>query len=241
MKIALILLSFGIFSCFPINNFSKEKPKKNFQEIRMKMVEEQIKSRGVSDPLVLKAMEKVKRHQFVETELQEAAYEDHPLPIGEGQTISQPYIVASMTELLQLKGGEKILEVGTGSGYQAAVLAEIVREVYTIEIIPELALKAKKNLEANKYKKVYVKTGDGYLGWPEMAPFDGILVTAAPDHIPKPLVEQLNPGARMVIPVGPTYQVQYLKVIEKNKNGSIKEDIQYPVRFVPLTREKNNN
>jgi len=203
----------------------------------MKMIEEQIKSRGIQDPLVLKALANVERHLFVDDELKDAAYEDHPLPIGQGQTISQPFIVASMTELLQLKGGEKILEIGTGSGYQAAILAKIAKEVYSIEILEELGLKAKKRLEELGYKNVHVKIGDGYKGWPEHAPFDGILVTAAPDHVPSPLLEQLKPGGRMVIPVGKQYGIQNLKVIEKKQDQSLKEEFQYPVRFVPLTRK----
>ncbi len=163
-------------------------PKGDFKTMREKMVESQIKARGVKDPRVLSAMSKVERHRFVPEEFVTSAYSDQPLPIGEGQTISQPYIVALMTELLELKGEERVLEIGTGSGYQAAILAELVKEVYTIEIIESLATSAKKRLTELGYKNVNVKAGDGYLGWPEVAPFDAIIVTAAPDHIPNPLI-----------------------------------------------------
>jgi protein-L-isoaspartate(D-aspartate) O-methyltransferase len=162
------------------------------------------------------------------------AYEDSPLPIGENQTISQPYIVALMTELLGLKGGEKVLEIGTGSGYQAAVLAEIAKEVYTIEIIKYLADSADERLHRLGYKNVTVKYGDGYQGWEEHAPFDGIIVTAAPDHIPQPLVDQLKIGGRMVIPVGDTFQELKL-IVKKDKNITEKNIV--PVRFVPMTGE----
>lgn len=198
------------------------------------MVSEQIASRGVSDKLVLSAMRKVPRHEFVPDDMKPYAYEDRPLPIGEDQTISQPYIVALMTELLALKGGEKVLEIGTGSGYQAAVLAEIAKDVYTIEIIQSLATSAEQRLRNMGYKNITVKWGDGYIGWTEHAPFDGIVVTAAPDHIPQPLIDQLKVGGRMVIPVGSLYQE--LKLITKTKDG-IKEKSIIPVRFVPMTGE----
>jgi len=204
----------------------------DFKTMREKMVETQIKGRGVKDPRVLSAMLKVERHLFVPKELQPSAYTDQPLPIGKGQTISQPYIVALMTELLELKGEEKVLEIGTGSGYQAAILAELVKEVYTIEIIETLATSAKKLLLQMGYQNVRVKAGDGYLGWPEVAPFDAIIITAAPDHIPKPLLEQLKEGGRMVVPVG-TYS-QVLKKIVK-RSGRIETSDIVPVVFVPMT------
>ena len=197
------------------------------------MVRFQIEARGVKDPAVLNAMRQVQRHQFVPTVLVPFAYSDGPLPIGEDQTISQPYIVALMTELLSLDSDDKVLEVGTGSGYQAAVLAEIVSEVYTIEILPGLAEGARKRLEQLGYQNVFVRTGDGYLGWPEKAPFDGIIVTAAPDEIPKPLLDQLKVGGRMVIPLG-SFPNQTLYVIRKTEHGIEKEEV-IPVRFVPMT------
>ncbi len=201
---------------------------------REKMVNDQIIMRGVKDKLVLSAMRKVPRHEFVPENLRRYAYEDTPLEIGEDQTISQPYIVALMTELLGLKGGEKVLEIGTGSGYQAAILAEIAKEVYTIEIIKSLADSAKERLKRLGYKNITVKCGDGYQGWKEYAPFDGIIVTAAPDHIPQPLIDQLKVGGRLVIPVGS--EIQELKLLIKTDKGIIEKNI-IPVRFVPMTGE----
>lgn len=189
----------------------------------------------VSDKVVLATMQKVPRHLFVPDNMKIHAYEDIPLPIGEDQTISQPYIVAKMTELLNLKGGEKVLEIGTGSGYQAAVLAEIAKEVYTIEIIESLAKSADERLKNMGYKNITVKFGDGYKGWKEHSPFDGVIVTAAPDHIPQPLVDQLKVGGRLVIPVGESYQE--LKLITKNPDGSTTQRSIIPVRFVPMTGE----
>jgi protein-L-isoaspartate(D-aspartate) O-methyltransferase len=190
---------------------------------------------GVHDPDVLRAMRAVLRHQFVPREYLRQAYEDHALPIGYGQTISQPYVVAWMTELLELQPGEKVLEIGTGSGYQAAVLAELGDvEVYTIEIVPELAESAAKRLQNLGYTSVHVKQGDGYYGWPEYAPFDAIIVTAAPDHLPAPLVEQLAPGGRLVIPIGPQGWVQSLWQFT-NEGGELKGYNLGGVTFVPFT------
>lgn len=203
---------------------------------RERMVREQIAARDVTDPRVLGAMSRVPRHEFVPAEIRAYAYEDRPLPIGLDQTISQPYIVALMSELLEAEADDRILEVGTGSGYQAAVAAELVAEVYSIEIKPELASTAADRLERLGYENVTVRAGDGYLGWPERAPFDGILVTAGADHVPSPLVEQLRPGGRMVIPVGDVTTYQVLKVIEKRADGSYDERDVLPVRFVPLLR-----
>jgi len=191
---------------------------------------------AVKDAKVLAAMRKVLRHEFVPREMRDQAYADRPLPIGYGQTISQPYVVASMTELLQPKPEHTALEIGAGSGYQAAVLAELVKKVYTIEIVSELSDRAAATLKRLKYDNVTVKTGDGYHGWPEHAPFDLLIVTAAAAHIPPPLVEQLKPGGRMVIPVGPPMQVQQLMILEKREDGSIRQRSVMPVRFVPLTR-----
>jgi protein-L-isoaspartate(D-aspartate) O-methyltransferase len=211
-----------------------ESAKDEYAFAREKMVSSQIVRRGVADKLVLAAMRKVPRHKFVPEEMVPHAYEDRPLPIGEDQTISQPYIVALMTELLGLKGDEKVLEIGTGSGYQAAVLAEIVKEVYTIEIIESLTRTADKRLKELGYKNITVKCGDGYRGWEEHAAFDGVIVTAAPDHIPQPLVDQLKVGGRMVIPVGEYFQE--LKLLTKTEDG-VKEKNIIPVRFVPMTGE----
>jgi protein-L-isoaspartate(D-aspartate) O-methyltransferase len=205
---------------------------------RARMVETQIVSRGVRDPRVLDAMRKVPRHLFVAPEERPHAHEDHPLPIGGSQTISQPYIVALMTELLALPPKARVLEIGTGSGYQSAVLSEIAQEVYSIEILPDLARSASAKLKELGYNNVTVRAGDGYRGWPEHAPFDGIIVTAAPEKIPEPLVEQLAPGGRMVIPVGGFFQE--LKVFTREPDGSVSEKAIIPVRFVPMTGEIEN-
>ena len=199
------------------------------------MVERQLRPRGIDDSRTLRAMAKVPREKFVAKELQARAYEDRPLPIGYGQTISQPFIVAFMTQELKPKPTDRILEVGTGSGYQAAVLAELVAEVYTIEIVKPLAESAEVRLRELGYKNVHVKAGDGYKGWREHAPFDAIIVTAAPDHVPQPLVEQLKEGGRMIIPVGKTF-AQELYLLEK-RGGVVKQTAVIPVKFVPLTRE----
>src|SRR4030043_669357 len=213
---------------------SKLNPRGDLKAMREKMVETQIKARGVKDPRVLSALLKVERHHFVPEEHLNSAYSDQPLPIGKGQTISQPYIVALMTELLELKGGEKVLEVGTGSGYQAAILAELAKEVYTIEIIESLASTAKKRLSELGYQNIRVKAGDGYLGWPEAAPFDAIIITAAPDPIPKPLLDQLREGGRMVIPVGEFTQ-ELRKIVKRG--GKIEKTDIISVIFVPMTGE----
>jgi protein-L-isoaspartate(D-aspartate) O-methyltransferase len=203
-------------------------------EERMEMVNRQIRSRGVSDQAVLEAMERVPRHAFVPEEYKSQAYADHPLPIGYGQTISQPYIVALMTELLALRRSDKVLEIGTGSGYQAAILAEIVAEVYTVEIIEELAVQAAGRMEAERYDNVHVLHADGYYGWEEHAPYDAIIVTAAPDHIPQPLVQQLRDGAKLIIPVGPPGGYQTLWEVTK-VGDEIKKRNVTGVLFVPLT------
>ena len=207
-----------------------------YEKMRLSMVEDQIERRGVNNENVLEAMREVPRHEFVPDHLKKYAYSDEPLPIGEDQTISQPYIVAYMTEFLQLGGGDKVLEIGTGSGYQAAVLAEIVSEVYTIEIIPALAEEAEKKFKALNYQNIHTRVGDGYHGWPEEAPFDAIVVTAAPDKIPAPLIEQLKEGGKLVIPVGPKYSVQSLQLVTR-KNGKTTTTNLFPVRFVPFTRD----
>jgi len=230
LSMSLVFLA----GCMDSQRVSDLDPKGDFKAMREKMVETQIKARGVKDPRVLSAMLKVERHLFVPKELQTSAYTDQPLTIGEGQTISQPYIVALMTELLELKGEEKVLEIGTGSGYQAAILAELAKEVYTIEIIEALATSAKKVLLQIGYQNIMAQTGDGYLGWPEVAPFDAIIITAAPDHIPEPLLEQLKEGGRMVTPVG-TYSQVLKRVIKRS--GRIETSDIVPVVFVPMTGE----
>jgi protein-L-isoaspartate(D-aspartate) O-methyltransferase len=205
---------------------------RDFVQARERMVVEQIVRRGVQDSLVIEAMRSVLRHVFVPVSLADEAYADHPLPIGHGQTISQPYIVAVMTELVALQPGARVLEVGTGSGYQAAILAEIADSVYTIEVIPELAERAVGTLTRLGVRNVKVRTGDGYQGWPDAAPFDAIIVTAAPDHIPQPLVDQLVIGGRMVLPVG--REEQNLIVVTRTSEGvSARHEI--PVLFVPMT------
>jgi protein-L-isoaspartate(D-aspartate) O-methyltransferase len=200
------------------------------------MVAEQIERRGVKDPRVLEAMRKVPRHEFVPEDERHEAYDDRPLPIGHGQTISQPYIVAFMTEALGLKGTEKVLEVGTGSGYQAAVLGELAKEVFSIEIVEQLGEQAAEVLKRLGYKNVSVRVGDGYRGWREEAPFDAIIVTCAPDAVPEPLVHQLAEGGRMIIPVGPEGKAQQL-VLLKKRHGKMHQQEILPVRFVPMTGE----
>ncbi|MDX1517750.1 MAG: protein-L-isoaspartate(D-aspartate) O-methyltransferase [Woeseiaceae bacterium] len=189
------------------------------------------------DPKVREALRAVPRHLFIPERLHGFAYDNRPLPIGEGQTISQPYIVAMMTQLAALDDGDRVLEIGTGSGYQAAVLAEIAAQVYTIEIIDVLAERAAATLETLGYANVFVRAGDGYLGWPDRAPFDAILVTAAPETVPEPLIEQLAVGGRLVIPVGPEGRTQSLKVLQKNEDGDVTTRDVLPVRFVPFTRD----
>jgi len=191
-----------------------------------------VRSQGVVDPKVLAAMSKVPRHLFVAETYRDQAYNDYPLPIGQEQTISQPFIVGFMTQALRLKGSEKVLEIGTGSGYQAAILGEIAKQVYTIEIICELADRAGKLLQAQGYKNITVKCGDGYQGWKEHAPFDAIIVTAAPDHVPQPLIDQLAEGGRMIVPVGRFFQD--LILLEKNEGRVTRKSI-LPVAFVPMT------
>ncbi|MES2997274.1 MAG: protein-L-isoaspartate(D-aspartate) O-methyltransferase [Verrucomicrobiota bacterium] len=200
---------------------------------RRRMVREQITARGVSDPRVIAAMESVPRHEFVPEDIRVFAHDDRPLPIGHGQTISQPYIVAFMIDRLALQPGARVLEIGTGGGYQAAVLAKIAAEVFTIEIVAPLAERAKNDLRRLGYQNVHVKHGDGHQGWPEEAPFDGIIAACAPDQIPPPLVAQLAEGERLVIPVGGT-GAQELRILEK-RNGTMELRDILPVRFVPMT------
>lgn len=209
--------------------------KRDFEQQRELMVKTQIIARGIKDPLVIEAMRRVPRHMFVDESLVYEAYGDYPLPIGEGQTISQPFMVASMTEQLELKGGEKVLEIGTGSGYQAAALAEIVREVYTVERIEPLAERAKKILDELGYKNVYISVGDGTLGLPEYSAYDAIIVTAASPDVPPPLFEQLKEGGKMVIPIS-DYFGQTLVRVRKKKGREVRERL-YGCVFVPLIGE----
>ena len=199
-----------------------------------RMVEQQLLSRGITDPRVIDAMERVPRQRFVPSDQRPWAFEDRPLPIGYRQTISQPYIVAFMTQALNLDSDARLLEIGTGSGYQTAVLAEVARQVYSIEIVPELADQAKRTLSELGYQNVLLREGDGYMGWTEHAPFDAIMVTAAPDHIPQPLVDQLAVGGRMIIPVGENRQA--LILLTRTERGVTEETV-LPVRFVPMTGE----
>lgn len=202
---------------------------------RERMVQTQIVARGVSDPRVLQAMRDVPRHLFCDPQYRAQAYADHPVPIGDGQTVSQPYIVALMTELLDVQPTDRILEIGTGSGYQSAILSRLAREVDTVEILPDLSRRAQERLRTLGCRNVEFRVGDGYRGWAEKAPFDGILVTAAPRQIPEPLLEQLAVRGKMVIPVGDFYQE--LKVFTRNPDGSLSEKDVLPVRFVPMTGE----
>jgi protein-L-isoaspartate(D-aspartate) O-methyltransferase len=203
---------------------------------RQQMVEHDIRGRDVKDPAVLASMAKVPRHAFVDASYRDRAYEDHPLPIGEGQTISQPYVVALMNEALRLRRGDRVLEIGTGSGYQAAVLAELVKEVYTIEIRKTLADRAVTTLSGLGYGKVNVKNGDGYFGWEEHAPFDAIIITAAANHIPPPLIKQLKEGGRLIVPLGSTVYFQTLTLATK-RGGGLEVEQMSPVAFVPMVGE----
>jgi len=222
------LVALTASSCGP----AEERNEAALARARALMVEEQLASRGVEDARTLAAMRKVPRHLFVPPAVLDQAYDDHPLPIGHGQTISQPYIVAFMTEALGLRGGETVLEVGTGSGYQAAVLAEIAARVYTIEIVAPLAEEARERLHRLGYANVDVRAGDGYLGWPEAAPFDAIMVTAAAPRVPEPLKEQLRDGGRLILPVGDEWQ----ELVVVTRRGTRYEERRVlPVRFVPMT------
>jgi len=204
------------------------------------MIENDLKTRGIDDPTVISAMQKVKRHHFVDKNRQKNAYGDYPLPIGEGQTISQPYIVGLMTQSLQLKSSDQVLEIGTGSGYQAAVLAEIVKNVYSIEIKEKLARKAVALLSFLGYTNITVKAGDGYYGWEEYAPFDAIIITCSTEKIPPPLIEQLKEGGKIILPLGHKFQIQNL-VLGVKKGDKIKKDDLIPVRFVPMTGKIKDN
>jgi protein-L-isoaspartate(D-aspartate) O-methyltransferase len=230
-----ILLPFLILNAFPALLTAQvlaDSPK--YQKAREQMVLLQLRLRGISDKNVLNAMNQVPRHNFVPEELVSQAYADHPLPIGEGQTISQPYIVALMTETLKLKGDERILEIGTGSGYQAAILAKVAKEVYTIEIKEQLYKKASNHLRSMGFSEIKTRHGDGYFGWPEAAPFDCIIITASIDHIPPPLLTQLKNGGRLILPLGNPFSYQYLSLVTKNNDQYTVKQIT-GVLFVPMT------
>jgi protein-L-isoaspartate(D-aspartate) O-methyltransferase len=237
MKKILLVILICIFYAFDCNDSNDRRNSQNltgYDKMRQEMVERQLKTRGIKDKQVLKALETIPRHVFVPDYLADEAYSDGPLPIGSGQTISQPYIVAYMSELLNLKKSDKVLEIGTGSGYQAAVLAELVDTVFTIEIIPELTEKAQKVLNNLEYGNIKFKVENGYYGWPENAPYDAIIVTAAAEEIPQPLIDQLKVGGHLIIPVGDFFQ-ELILLIKEDKG--IRKEKKLPVRFVPLTGE----
>lgn len=231
-KHLIAFLIIAVFPLFLMGQVQKDTPK--YRQAREKMVLSQIRSRGISDKKVLKAMSEVLRHSFVPKELASQAYRDHPLPIGEGQTISQPYIVALMTESLKLKGHERVLEIGTGSGYQAAILANITKDVHTIEIKEKLYTKANQTLRLLDYTNIKTRHADGYFGWPEAAPFDCIMITAAIDHIPPPLLKQLKDGGRLILPLGNPFSYQNLSLITKQGEDYTVKQIT-GVLFVPMT------
>lgn len=220
-----------------------EWPRPRFEERREerhRLVETGIKNQGIQDPATLDAMRQVPRHRFVPDKLQQFAYMNRPLPIGHNQTISQPYIVGYMTAMLELEAGEKVLEIGTGSGYQAAVLSELTPNVYTIEIVEELGRQARVLFKELGYETIRTRIGDGYKGWPEYAPFDAILLTAAPPEIPQPLIDQLKPGGVLIAPVGHTDETQYLTRVTKSESGKVRYERDIAVRFVPMTGEVQN-
>ncbi|MEA3317738.1 MAG: protein-L-isoaspartate(D-aspartate) O-methyltransferase [Bacteroidota bacterium] len=231
-KLFILKIFFLIFVLFSNTNVTAQN--NGFENMRKRMVRNQIVARGIKTPKVIKAINEVPRHLFVPTEYKLMAYEDRPLPIGEGQTISQPYIVALMTDALKLDENTKVLEIGTGSGYQAAILAEICKDVYSIEIIESLGLKAKQVLNTLNYSNIHTKIGDGYKGWIEFAPYDAIIVTCAPTNIPKELKKQLTEGGKMIIPVGGSIAQEL--ILLKKKNGKLIREVVAPVRFVPMLK-----
>ena len=230
--VAIICMVIVFIFCLPLRASSD-----SYEQDRHRMVNDQLRARDISDEKVLNAMLNIPRHLFVPPRLASKAYEDHPLPIGEGQTISQPYVVGLMTQYLEVQPGQRVLEIGTGSGYQAAVLAELTGEVYSIEIRPNLAKQAQKRLEGLGYQHVNIKSGDGYYGWPEAAPFDAIIITAAVNHIPPPLVSQLKKGGRLILPLGNVTFFQTLTLITKKEDLTMDVEHLTTVRFVPMTGE----
>ena len=234
-KCLYLLVSLLISILFVADCRVEERGVSEFTEKRERMVRDQIEARGIKDKKVLDALRKVERHKFVPKQYQDEAYNDYPLPIGEGQTISQPYIVAFMTAVLDLNGTETVLEIGTGSGYQAAVLGELCKYVYTIEIVDVLGKRSQRLLSELGYTNIMVKVGDGYKGWKEHSPFDAIIVTCAPSHIPKPLKDQLAEGGKMIIPVGESFNQKLVLLIKKE--GKITQKAIIPVRFVPMMKK----
>jgi len=232
----LVIISLIVSSEFGC--IAREPEEVSLMKAKEHMISSDLMGRGIQNTNVLEAMRNVDRHEFVPEKLKQLAYADHPLPIGSGQTISQPYIVAAMTELIDPQPDHVVLEVGTGSGYQAAVLSVLVRDVYSVEIIPELGETSAALLQRLGYTNVHVRVGDGYAGWPEHAPFDGIIVTCGAEEVPPPLIEQLKPGGTMVIPVGPFLTSQDLLVVKKSDDGSISRSSVMAVRFVPMTGER---
>jgi protein-L-isoaspartate(D-aspartate) O-methyltransferase len=235
-KYSRLVLFLALLVCLLLSTGASPANEDPYLKKRQRMMEKDIKGRGIKDVKVLEVMGRIPRHLFVEESDRSKAYADHPLPIGEGQTISQPYIVALMTEAVKLKSSDRVLEIGTGSGYQAAVLAEIVAEVFTIEIKKSLAESAAQRLKEMGYKNVRVKYGDGYFGWEEAAPFDAILITAAPNHIPPPLIKQLREGGRLIVPLGSTIYYQQLTLARKHQGKLFLEQMA-PVAFVPMIGE----
>ena len=225
---------------FPLIFLVRAQDANEYSGLRKIMIKDQIISRGIKNTLVIKVMSEIPRHLFIDKSKWSLAYSDQPVPIGYGQTISQPYIVAYMTELLQAESHHKILEIGTGSGYQAGILSKIAQQVYTIEIIPELSEIAFSNFKKLGYNNIVTKVGDGYKGWPENAPFDRIILTAAPEEIPMALIEQLKPDGKMVLPLGPRWMHQELLVLSKNSSGEITREKTIPVRFVPMINDKQH-
>lgn len=236
-KVPLYFVLIALLAMVPISSFGASKYGHYYQALRSKMVTSQLVSRGIKNKAVLAAFRGTPRHRFVSEKYKESAYGDFPLPIGHGQTIPQPYICALMTELLQPETHDRALEVGTGSGYQAALLSHIVKRVYTVEIIPPLADAAKICLNQIGYKNITINAGDGYFGWKENAPFDCIVVTAVATHIPPPLIQQLKKGGRMVIPIGNPFHVQKLMLIEKSEKNEVRSKSVLPVRFAPMIRQ----
>lgn len=232
VKLFCIICCLLVCPFWAVHCLASEKEEKEYAFLRHVMVKNQIENRGITNQRVLDAMKKVPRHRFVPKKVRHLAYNDYPLPIGEDQTISQPYIVALMTEILNPDGDKTVLEIGTGSGYQAAILAELYKQVYTIEIIDSLGKQSKKRLSELGYRNVHVKIGDGYKGWKEHSPFDAIIVTCAPSHIPEPLKEQLAEGGKMIIPVGKLHDQKLLLLVKEK--GIINEKEVIPVRFVPM-------
>ena len=233
-----LLISFFFLGCLCGLNRGARAQEMDYKQLRYQMVEEQIAARGIDEKAVIEAMQKVERHLFVSSQFRHLAYADSPLPIGFGQTISQPYIVGLMTQLLDIDSESKVLEIGTGSGYQAAILGELCKEVYSIEIVEGLAQKAQKTIEALNYDNLYLKLGDGYQGWKEHAPFDAIIVTCSPRKIPQPLIDQLGENGTMVIPIG-AKNVKSLVLLKKVDGRLVRKDI-IPVRFVPMIDDRGN-